>query len=143
SGFRYTTGWAIGAWFVPILNLWRPKQIANDIWRASDPAAPPEQESTWRDKATPALLSAWWILFIVSSQLGNAAARASFAGDQATDVRNADYADVASLALDVAAAVLAILVVLRLTRRETERARAMQQVRLGLAPAAGTAGDAF
>src|SRR3954447_3617244 len=24
---RYGTGWAIGAWFVPILSLWRPKQI--------------------------------------------------------------------------------------------------------------------
>jgi Domain of unknown function (DUF4328) len=44
TDLRYGSGWAIGAWFVPILNLWRPKQIANDIWRASDPAAPPDQE---------------------------------------------------------------------------------------------------
>ena len=34
--FRYGRGWAIGAWFVPILNVFRPKQIANDIWRGSD-----------------------------------------------------------------------------------------------------------
>ena len=32
---RYGKGWSIGAWFVPILNLFRPKQIANDIWRGS------------------------------------------------------------------------------------------------------------
>jgi hypothetical protein len=33
---RFKTGWAIGGWFVPFLNLWRPEQIANDIWhRAS------------------------------------------------------------------------------------------------------------
>lgn len=31
---RYGTGWAIGGWFVPILSLWRPKQIANDLWTA-------------------------------------------------------------------------------------------------------------
>src|SRR6476469_8990659 len=24
---RFTTGWAIGGWFVPFINLWRPKQI--------------------------------------------------------------------------------------------------------------------
>src|SRR3954451_5754378 len=31
---RYGTGWAIGGWFVPFLNLWRPKEIINDIWRS-------------------------------------------------------------------------------------------------------------
>src|SRR3712207_1026141 len=30
---RHGTGWAIGGWFVPILSLWRPKQIVNDMWR--------------------------------------------------------------------------------------------------------------
>ncbi len=41
TGFsrRFGRGWAVGAWFVPILSLWRPKQIGNDIWRAGDPAA--------------------------------------------------------------------------------------------------------
>jgi hypothetical protein len=33
--FRYGAGWAIGAWFVPVLNLFRPKQIADDAWRAA------------------------------------------------------------------------------------------------------------
>src|SRR5262245_46736408 len=26
---RFGTAWAIGAWFFPVLNLWRPKKIAN------------------------------------------------------------------------------------------------------------------
>jgi hypothetical protein len=34
---RWSAGWAIGAWFVPVLSLVRPKAILNDIWRASDP----------------------------------------------------------------------------------------------------------
>jgi Domain of unknown function (DUF4328) len=37
SCLRWGYGWAIGGWFVPILSLWRPKQIANDIWRESAP----------------------------------------------------------------------------------------------------------
>ena len=28
---RFRPGWAIGGWFVPVLNLWRPKQILNDV----------------------------------------------------------------------------------------------------------------
>src|SRR5687768_17653176 len=38
---RYKHGWAIGAWFVPFLNLWRPKQIVNDAWRAGDQSGAP------------------------------------------------------------------------------------------------------
>jgi eukaryotic-like serine/threonine-protein kinase len=34
---RWATGWSIGAWFVPILNAFRPKQIINDIWRSGRP----------------------------------------------------------------------------------------------------------
>jgi hypothetical protein len=30
---RFGHGWAIGGWFVPIMALWRPKQIVNDVWR--------------------------------------------------------------------------------------------------------------
>ena len=36
QGLRYGNGWAIGAWFVPILSLVRPKQMANEIWRGSE-----------------------------------------------------------------------------------------------------------
>jgi hypothetical protein len=32
---RWSPGWAIGAWFVPIVYLWFPYQIMADIWRAN------------------------------------------------------------------------------------------------------------
>ena len=51
-GLRYRPGWAIGAWFVPFLLWWRPKQIANDIWRASDPDNP--EPKVLARKASPA-----------------------------------------------------------------------------------------
>lgn len=36
---RFKAGWAVGAWLVPFLNFIRPKEIINDIWRASQPDA--------------------------------------------------------------------------------------------------------
>jgi len=44
ENLRWGSGWAIGGWFVPLLNLVRPKSLANDIWRGSDPALPPQLE---------------------------------------------------------------------------------------------------
>lgn len=34
---RRDSGWTLGAWFVPILNLVLPKLMLNEIWRGSDP----------------------------------------------------------------------------------------------------------
>ena len=56
---RYGTGWAIGAWFIPIFNLFRPKQIANDIDRASAPDAL-VTTNVWHRRAPAALLHWWW-----------------------------------------------------------------------------------
>jgi hypothetical protein len=118
---RFTPGWTIGAWFVPFLNLWRPKQIVDDIWRASDPAAPPRQGIDWRGRRTSALLTAWWVFWILTSTIGNASARILFAADTLDDFRHSAQVDAANSVLDMVAAILAILVVRRVTARQHER----------------------
>lgn len=65
-GLRFTRGWAIGSWFVPFLNLARPKQIANDIWRWRDLA--PEGFDHSRSPVTP-MLHWWWALYLGASAL--------------------------------------------------------------------------
>jgi Domain of unknown function (DUF4328) len=67
---RYGAGWAIGAWFVPILSLWRPKQVANDIWRGSDPDAPTGPETACGDRPVSPLLAVWWGAFLVTNWAG-------------------------------------------------------------------------
>jgi hypothetical protein len=32
---HHTSGWAIGGWFVPVLNLWRPFQVVSDVRRGA------------------------------------------------------------------------------------------------------------
>jgi hypothetical protein len=49
---RHTKGWAIGAWFVPVLNLYVPFQIMADIWRAGLPDQDRANQATWP--------RAWW-----------------------------------------------------------------------------------
>jgi Domain of unknown function (DUF4328) len=62
---RFRRGLVVLSWFVPILNLVRPKQIMNDIWRASDPA-PPGQAGASRRQPVSAVVHAWWALWLVS-----------------------------------------------------------------------------
>jgi uncharacterized protein DUF4328 len=108
---RYGHGWAIGAWFVPFLNLWRPKQIINDIWRAG--GAPPEPSG---------LLFAWWTLWIISNWVANLTLRQAFAGDTPEEFRSRTFAYLATDLMDIPTAILAILVAVTLTRRLDARA---------------------
>jgi hypothetical protein len=124
---RFGPGWAIGGWFVPILSLWRPKQIANDIWRGSDPAEPPEQELEWKEKPVPQLYGWWWAGWIASVFIGNLALRSLFDEDTPGAIRDAALLDLVVSLVDLAAAILAILVVRRTTERQAERARRVDE----------------
>jgi hypothetical protein len=120
---RFGRGWAIGAWFVPILNLFRPKQIANDIWRGSDPSLPrPAGPGAWRDAPIPGVLFGfWWFLWLVS---GIASGPGSFGGDSINELQMQSTAFLVSDALGAGAAVLCVLVVSRITERQEQRATA-------------------
>lgn len=117
---RFGEGWAIGGWFVPFLNLVRPKQIVDDVWRASDPARSEREPQAWRDRQVSPLLHWWWGAWIASNLIGFVA--------QAQDEATADAARSQAIWLmvsdgaGVVASLLALAVVLRLTDRQIARA---------------------
>jgi hypothetical protein len=110
---RYGHGWAIGSWFVPFLNLWRPKQIVNDVWRAGGRDG---------DAEPGGLLLAWWAAFIVSGWAANIALRSWFGDDTPEELRNGTVGLLISDGLDVIGAFLAILIVRAATDRLDGRA---------------------
>lgn len=139
---RFRRGWAVWGWFVPILGWFRPKQIANDIWRASDPEAPSAEggPSRWQEKPVPGLFQLWWAAYLISTFLDNVAARYSLRAD---DVDGYDAEAVAYMVADTAAilaAVLAVLVIRRTTARQEARA-ARLAVEFGHHPAGQGGGE--
>ncbi|MBM3494643.1 MAG: DUF4328 domain-containing protein [Armatimonadetes bacterium] len=48
-----TPGWAVGYWFIPILNLWKPYQLTLEIWRRNATG------NHSNDGPVPPLLIAW------------------------------------------------------------------------------------
>jgi hypothetical protein len=119
---RYGTGWAIGAWFVPILGLFRPKQIANDVWRASDPELPPSAAGLWAGRSVPTVLWFWWAFFIAGWVLAQVASRLSLSGETLEQLRAANGVAMLSDLITIAGAALAIVVVRRVTARQEARA---------------------
>jgi hypothetical protein len=59
EGLRFSPGWAVGYYFIPILSLIRPVQVMNEIWRASDdPRDWPRRPGSW-------VIVSWWTLFLI------------------------------------------------------------------------------
>jgi hypothetical protein len=58
QGLTFTPGWAVGWWFIPIFNLFRPFQIVREIWQASDPGMP--AGAAWRRAPSSPLIGWWW-----------------------------------------------------------------------------------
>ncbi|MFF3319533.1 DUF4328 domain-containing protein [Streptomyces sp. NPDC003035] len=117
---RRGPGWAIGGWFIPIGNLWIPRGIAVDIWRASrwEPyAADGRRELT--------LLNSWWAFWTAGTVVDWIATRLYAAADTVDAYVTAASWSLAGYALDITAAVLAILFVRRLTSMQHAKATGM------------------
>jgi Domain of unknown function (DUF4328)/Protein of unknown function (DUF2510) len=121
DSLRFSSGWAVGAWFVPFLNLVRPKQLADDIWRASDPALPPYPGTAWKQQRVPSLLHWWWALFIASNLLGWAAFRLGQAATTPQELQTSSAVTLAGDVLDLPLTILAFWVVAQVTRRQEAR----------------------
>ncbi|MGW3264561.1 DUF4328 domain-containing protein [Streptomyces sp. NPDC001056] len=118
-GHRMKRGWVIAGWFVPIVNLWFPRRVVLDVWTASVPPGA---------RVRTTAVNAWWTLWVIGLLVGRAASRQYDAAHTPDEIGDAARLMLSSDALDAAAAMLAIVVVLHLTR--------MQRHRLGAFPGA-------
>jgi Domain of unknown function (DUF4328) len=62
SGSRkWTQGWTVGGWFVPIANFWIPKSVVDEIEQiVTAPRIDGRVEVGWNGKPTSALGWTWW-----------------------------------------------------------------------------------
>ena len=125
---RYGTGWAIGSWFVPFLNVWRPKQIINDIWRESGPRTTDEFGTKDEGNKVPNLFLLWWITWILMGTLYWIATRTSWSGVTVDELLSANALFLAADISSIVAAALAVVFVQRATSREQESARLLDLI---------------
>lgn len=120
---RRRIGWVIGGWFVPFVSFRFPYQITTDVMRASEPPEVPGQRIV---AAPPAmrnygLIRAWWSTFLVSWALVYIESRLWDSDSLDSMLTSVDLA-VAGIFVELAAGILAILVVRRVTAAQVTRA---------------------
>ena len=53
---RFTPGWAVGWFFVPVMNVLRPYQVVAELWRRTSPAD--------SEPRTSVLVLWWWLVWL-------------------------------------------------------------------------------
>jgi hypothetical protein len=115
---RRSQGWAIGGWFCPIVNLLFPYQMTVDILSASEPS----DAVGYRAARSYPLLRSWWAAWLGASVLGGLS---RFNNDRQSldDFQSHAIVSLLTSLFEVLAAVLAILVIARITKAQQARLR--------------------
>ncbi|MDQ0950501.1 serine/threonine protein kinase [Streptomyces phaeochromogenes] len=110
---RHASGMAAGSWFIPVVNLYMPKQIGNDIWTAT--TGRPAGAGRWR------LHMWWWFWLAYFLAYANDSWASWYDRDLAVAATDTIVTSQAANFIGIVTAVLAILFVRRLTNLQQAR----------------------
>ena len=124
---RFTPEWAVGLWFIPFAHLYYPYHVMREIWRASDPGG--AEESRLQLGSSSALIGWWWAMVVSAVVFGfyypfwAKVTEAEVLGVSTVVDAQYFYVEVTGAALNIAAAVLGILIITGVDRMQTEKHR--------------------
>lgn len=118
---RRRRGWIIGGWVCPIVQLWFPYQIAQDVWRGSREAATADDERLFV-VARSRLVLAWWLAWVTAVVLDRVVARTEPESPEA--YQSMTNVNIVGTAVTVLAGVLVILVIREISGWQTRRLHA-------------------
>ena len=80
---KFTPGWSIGYYFIPILNFFKPYQAMKEIWKTS------KNPANWENEQGSPLLVWWWTLWLFSILFGKFTFRGVMRADTITKLSEA------------------------------------------------------
>jgi hypothetical protein len=115
ADMQFSPGWAVGWYFIPIANLWKPYQAMREIWQVS------ANPAHWQQQPRGSILPLWWTFFLLSGFLGNASFRLSLRAKTLPDLILAGTVSAASDAVDIVSTAIALVLVTQIFRMQMAR----------------------
>lgn len=110
SQLRFSPGWAVGWYFVPIMNLVRPYQAMRELYTESNP-----------EHRTSPLVGWWWASWLLGGFIGPSVSRL-FSDPTIAEAIAADYQQIAADVTMLVAAGLIVAAIARITGWQRRRA---------------------
>lgn len=123
---KHTERMALWYWIIPILCLYRPVQIMNEIWKKTQEKIV-QYDSSYLIKNAGLLIGLWWTLFIISNFIGRYLLRAAFKQETINQLIDSSEATIISDIIQIAEALLIILIVHKLSKIELKLAEEVEK----------------
>lgn len=108
KSMKHSPGWAVGYYFIPVVNLWKPYQSLREAYEIFIGL-----EQGKKDKVVFPL---WWSAWIVSGILGQIVFKLSLKAEELEQLIQASMFTIGSDAFDIFLDVMAVFLVLLVTR---------------------------
>jgi len=131
-GMRFTPGWAVGWYFIPIMNLFRPYQVMAEIWKVS------KRPQDWESLSTPGIVSAWWALWLIAAFVGRLYFRLAMKAETIPELQSLSNLSLFVDVLSVFLTLVAFKLVSSITRMQTDLVESNALIEKGDSPSAGT-----
>jgi len=116
-GLKYSPGWAVAYYFIPILCVFRPYQVMRETWQVS------LNPRDWDFQPGTPLLGWWWALWLLSGFVSNLG---GLGGDSVSEVQAfifADYCAIASSAIGLPLCIVLITLIRKITAQQMQHIR--------------------
>ncbi len=118
---KYSSGWAVGWWFIPFANLVMPFKVVREVWWESDPNVPEDQMFLTESlHSAPTYMGFWWAFWLLGNFASNILDKVFDPEDIANAAANGALMIIAG-SLTIIAGILAIQVVWDISTRQAER----------------------
>ncbi len=115
---RWSPGWAIGGWFVPVANLWIPYQVVQEAWRSTAGPATADP-ATFESEGSNLAWTLSFVTFWISSLLWLGAGRTG--DEELSDILASDRLGGVAALVGIVASIAAIVAIRQISRRHDER----------------------
>jgi hypothetical protein len=119
SLINYSAGWTVGSFFVPIANLVIPYRATKEVWQNSQPGT----ATFLQAGSPPAWFPIWWTFWLLSNFASNVYFRLTW--NDKVDREVGAVLGVAADSLTIVAAILAIVIVGEIDKRQEEASRSL------------------
>ncbi len=105
QNMKFTPGWSVGYYFIPILWFWKPYQAMKEIWRAS------KAPTSWESVARGTVLPWWWFFLLISAMLDNASFRTALRAKEIGELLTTTGITIVSDVVSIPATIIALVLV--------------------------------
>ena len=98
---RFTPGWSVGWYFIPIANLFKPYQAMKEIWEVSHKY----------QSGSSSTLGLWWALWLITTFVDDFAFKSVMGAESATEYGTSSLIYIVSYGIDIMLDIAALMLV--------------------------------